>query len=228
MAAISVAEIIRAAESESKCHRFWGWGKHASEADLRIVLDRLWTEQEPQIVANLLRVFSGRALPDFDARLIELCRHGDEDVRRRAFSALEQNTHPLIREFALAEFHRGTQERFVVDLFINNYRQGDEQGILEAMALPGDGDQLHWLLMDIDKILEKNPEADHSRLGLIGYALNPCEYCRFCAARLLLKQQAAPQWLTEECRHDSGEACRELFAKAAGSTDKVASEEMAI
>jgi hypothetical protein len=214
MAAISVAEIIRAAESESKCYRFWGWGKHASEADLRIVLDRLWTEQEPQIVANLLRVFSGRALPDFDARLIELCRHDDEDVRRRGFSALEQNTHPLIREFALAELHRGTLERFVVGLFINNYRQGDEQRILEAIELPSDADQLHWLLMDIAKILEKNPEADCSRLGLLGYALNPCEHCRFCAARLLLKQQATPQWLVEECKQDSSEECRKLFTTA--------------
>ena len=85
MAAISVADILREAEGESKCYWFRGWGMHADEADLRIVLQRLWTEQEPQVVAKLLRVFSNRPLPDFDARLIELCRHGDEEVRRWAF-----------------------------------------------------------------------------------------------------------------------------------------------
>ena len=77
-------------------------------------------------------------------------------------------------------------------LFIKNYCQDDEQRILEAMESPDDACELHWLLMDVIKILEKNPEADCSRLGVIGYALTPCENCRFFAARLLLKQQAAP------------------------------------
>ena len=78
-----------------------------------------------------------------------------------------------------------------VALFVNNYRQGDEHRILEAVELPDDECDLHWLLMDVIKVLEKNPEADCSRLGVIGYALTPCETCRFYAARLLLNQQAA-------------------------------------
>jgi len=36
-------------------------------------------------------------------------------------------------------------------LFINNYRQGDEQRILEAMAPPEDECDLHWLLLDVIK-----------------------------------------------------------------------------
>jgi hypothetical protein len=218
MEAIPVAEIIREAESDSKSYKFRGWGMYANEADLRTILQRLWTEQRPLVVTKLLIVFSNRPLPAFDARLIELCRHDDKDVRWRAFSALERNTHPSIREFALTELQRGAQDRFVAGLFINNYRQGDEQ-ILETMEQPADACQLHWLLMDVIKILEKNPQADCSRLGLIAYALNPCENCRCDSARLLLKQQAAPQWLTEECRHDSSEECRELFANAAEPTE---------
>jgi hypothetical protein len=218
MTAIAVAQIIREAEGDTKCYWFRGWGMYAKETDLRIILQRLWTEQEPQVIVRFLRIFSNRPMPDFDARLIELCSHGDEEVRCWAFSALERNTHPLIREFALTEFRRGTQERFVAGLFINNYRQGDEQ-ILETMVLPADACQLHWLLMDVNKVLEKNPQADCSRLGVICYALNPCEYCRLRSVRVLLKQQAAPQWLIEECRHDSSEECRELFTKAVGSTE---------
>jgi hypothetical protein len=30
---------------------------------------------------------------------------------------------------------------------------------------------------------------------------------------LLLNQRAAPDWLIDECRYDSGEDCRELVAK---------------
>ena len=138
-------------------------GKQANEADLRLILQRLRAEREPQVLVNLLQVFSARALPDFDIRLIELCRHGEEEVRRRAFVALELNTHPLIREFALSELETGVQDGSIVGLFINNYCQGDEQRILEAMELPADACQLHWSLMDVIKILEKHPEADCSR-----------------------------------------------------------------
>lgn len=212
-------EILRAAEDESKCFWFRSWGRHADEADLRTVLQHLWIEQQPRVIAKLLRVFSARALPEFDARLIELCRHGDEEVRRRAFDALEQNAHPLIREFAWTELQKGVHDKSVVALFIHNYRQGDERRILEAMELPDDADELHWLLMDIIKVLEKNAEADCSRLGLIVYASTPCEMCRFDAAWLLLNYGVAPEWLKEECRHDSGEDCRKLVAKAAGSTE---------
>src|SRR5262249_54560739 len=156
-------------------------------------------------LTNLLRVFSARALPEFDARFIELCRHTDQEVRRRAFVALEQNAHPLIREFALAELWRGLRDGSAVGLFIKNYRQGDEQRILEGMDFPDDACELHSLLMDVIKVVEKNPEADCSRLGVISYASTPCENCRFHAARLLLKHQVAPNWLKEECRYDSAE-----------------------
>ncbi|HBI43364.1 MAG TPA: hypothetical protein DDY78_10990 [Planctomycetales bacterium] len=219
MAATSVTKIIQEAEGESMCYWFMGWGKNASEADLLIVLQRLWTEQDPKVIVKLLRVFSGRALPEFDARFFDLCRHGDEEIRRRAFHALERNTLPLIREFALNELQRGMPDESVVGLFINNYGQGDEQRILEAMVLPDDVCLLHWLFYDVVEILEKNPKADCSQLGLVCYVVTPCGNCRFRSARLLLKQQAAPQWLMEECRHDSGKECRELFANAAGSTE---------
>ena len=155
-------------------------------------------------------------LPKFDARLIELCSHDDDEVRRGANAALEQNAHPLVREFALTELHRGVRGGSVVALFINNYRQGDEGRILEALELPDDACELHWHLMDVIKLLEKNPEADCSRLGVIGYASSPCAECRFDAARLLLDRHAAPEWLREECRHDSGEDCRNQVGKPAG------------
>ncbi|OWK45598.1 HEAT repeat domain-containing protein [Fimbriiglobus ruber] len=210
MVVTPVHDIFRAAEGVSKCFWFRGWGMHADEADLRAVLQRLRVENEPRVIANLARVFSARPLPEFDARLIELCRHGDEDVRTRAFAALEPNAHPLVREFALTELEKGVRSGSVVALFINNYRPGDEDRILEAMELPDDECRLHWLLMDVIKVLEKNPEADCSRLGVIGYALTNCENCRFHAVRLLLSRRAAPGWLADECRYDSGEDCREL------------------
>jgi hypothetical protein len=210
VAAIPVEEVLRAAASERVGYPFPGWGRYASEADLLTVLQHLWAEREPVVVANLLKVFLFRAPPEFDARFIELCRHGDKEVRRRAFAALKRVNHPLVREFALAQLASGEHDRSVIALFIKNYRRGDEERILEVMELPDDVCQLHWLLMDVREVLEKNPEADCSRLGVIVYALTPCENCRFFAVRLLHNQQVAPGWLKEECRYDSGKECREL------------------
>ena len=65
-----------------------------------------------------------------------------------------------------------------------------------------------------------DPEADGSRLGVIGYASTPCENCRFYAARLLLSQHVAPAWLIEECRYDSAEDCRALAGTPTGSTEE--------
>ena len=108
----------------------------------------------------------------------------------------------------------------MVALFVNNYRHGDEHRLLAAVELPDDECELHWLLMDVIKVLEKNPEADCSRLGVIGYASTPCENCRFYAARLLLSQHVAPAWLIEECRYDSAEDCRALAGTPTGSTEE--------
>jgi hypothetical protein len=215
--AVPVEEIIRAAKGTTGCYWFRVWGMHADEAKLHGVLRHLSTVDQPRVIANLLRVFMGRALPEFDARLIELCRHDDENVRRLAFCASKKNTHALIREFAVTELQKGGPNDSVVGLFINNYKYGDEQLILEAMELPGDACELHWLLMDVIDVLEKNPEADCSRLGLIAYASTPCENCRFEAARLLFEKQVAPPWLREECRYDSGKDCRDLAQKSNGS-----------
>jgi hypothetical protein len=219
MRAVTVGEIIAAAErNDPRYGLFRGWGMYAEQSDLAVLLEHLWAAREPSVITKLLRVFSNRALPQFDCRLIELCRHGDGEVRRWALNTSAKNANPLVREFALAELEKGTCEGCVVALFIDNYQKGDEQRIQEALEFPDDACERHWLLMDVIKVLEKNSEADCSQLGVIGYASTPCASCRFHAARLLLHQQVAPGWLTDECRYDSGEECRELVERATGST----------
>jgi hypothetical protein len=67
--------------------------------------------------------------------------------------------------------------------------------------------------MDATKILEENPQADCSQLGLAVYALTPCGNCRASAAKLLCNRKVAPPWLTEECRFDSEEDTRKLVTE---------------
>ena len=46
-----------------------------------------------------------------------------------------------------------------MSLFIKNYQKGDEEGILPFLELPNDDFDRHLLLMDVLKVLEKNPGA---------------------------------------------------------------------
>lgn len=210
VASTSVEEIFRAAEADNTGFWFRSWGKFADETALNILLQRLWLEQSPKVLANLLKVFAARTLPEFDARLIDLCRHGDLEVERRAFAALAQNAHPLVRNFALSELQKGIRSGTAIALFANNYRNGDETRILDAIELPENEDELHWLLRDVIKVLDENPDADCSRLGVVSYAMTPCAECRYHAARLLLKRHS-PDWVGNECRNDSNEDCRSLL-----------------
>src|SRR5262249_21719209 len=132
-----------------------------------------------------------------------------------AHYAIGNNAHPAIREFALSALEHGVRESAVVRLFVRNFEHGDERRILDALDLPDDVNELHWLLKGIVEILEKNPEADASELAILAYALTPCENCRYHAVRLLHGQNATPAWLIAECRFDSNELCRNFIAEVA-------------
>jgi hypothetical protein len=215
MQAIPVGKIISDTQSYS-VGIFRGWGMYAEQSDLELVLKHLCKTEDPKVIAKLLRVFSNRTLPYFEAGLIELCRHRDADVRRAAFHALEKNAHPLVREFAVSEVAEGVTEH-VIGLFVKNFQPGDEQLILEAIEFPDDEDKLHWLLTDVIEVLENNPQSDCSELAVLTYASTPCQNCRYRSATLLRGQNVAPAWLIEECRYDANDDCRKLMTESNAS-----------
>lgn len=213
MRAIPVQEILAAAETPtSPLHGMLrGWGMHAEPKDLAAALERLWAAREPRAIGNLLRIVSGRPLPEFDPRLLDLCGHPDGEVRRRAFAALKANKHPAVRAFALEAVRSGKCGE-ALPLFINNFEPGDEKLLLGAWEPPEDVPARHASLMDLGGILEKNPSADTSDLGVVVYALTPCENCRWHALRSMNRQQAIPAWMREEIRHDAAAHCRAFTA----------------
>lgn len=215
MARITVAEILKLAETPRQVWLMGAWGKEAGEDDLRGVVQVLWGAREPDVTANLLRVFSARPLPDFDSRMIDLCRHDNDMVRRCAFTALANISNLAVRDFALGELYERPNDRHVVALFTKNYRPRDEYLLFEATELPDGQCGAHWFLMNLIELLEENDGADRSRIAPLVYFMTPCENCRFKAFQLLHSQKSAPDWMVEECRDDSNEERYEL----AHSTD---------
>lgn len=216
---LPVSDVLLAARNaHSSVAHFRGWGMHSDEPALEVVLSRLREATEVTELIRLLRVFSNRALPRFDPRLIELCQHPDSNVRHWAYNALELNSHALVREFALQRLEAGDHR--AIGLLTNNYQSGDEDAILSQINLRNDAFDIHVMMLDIIQLLEKNDDADPSQLGVVAYALTPCASCRMWAVRHLVKHQAAPDWLLAECRFDSDEDSRNL-AEAAMTEPKI-------
>jgi hypothetical protein len=206
-----VSEIISAIESELRNRvTLRTWGRRARDEDLETVLQYLLSARNPKFIANGLWVFSARQFPRILPELVDLCHHRNDHVRRGAFVALEDNTHPLVRQLAEEELQNGVPDGLALGLFIKNYQPGDEQHILNFTELPGSNDQMHEVLMDVVKVCEENEQADCSQLGVVAYALQPCGMCRGRAAELLQKRNAAPSWLIDECGFDSEEDTRKL------------------
>ena len=211
---LSASDIIATVESTVKnCVTIRIWGRHANDDGLKIVFEHLLSAHDPNVISNCLLVFLSREFPRVIPELISLSQHTDAEVRRRAIGALENNSHPLVRKLAEEELEKGVPDGLALGLFIKNYQDGDEHRILEHAQVPEDAEQKHYFFKDATKILEENPNADCSQLGVATYALIPCSFCRHYAAKLLRDRQVAPAWLIEECRFDVEPDTQKLFSE---------------
>jgi hypothetical protein len=213
MRAIGVEEVFEAAQCGQGRYWFRGWGMHADEHDVNVVYARLCADPDPFVRSRLLRVFANRPLPDFDPRLLDLCEHADEDVRRGAASAISKTTHPAIRRLAVDQLSRGEIDP-AIELLASNFEAGDEDRILAAMEMPDEAEELHGLAFVLFETMEANPGIECPRLAVVVYRFSPCQNCRVNAVRLLHCWGCAPGWLADECRNDCDEGCRSLFAES--------------
>lgn len=190
-----------------------GWGMYACDRDLESIVERLLACREPEWIANYLRVFSNRAMPRFDERILGLLDHENEKVRDWAFDAVGQNEHPAVREWAIKRLALRINDPGYFQLFLKNYEPGDEDLFVETLRIPEDADQRHGLLMDVVKVLEQNPSALCQPLALLAYRLTPCGPCRFHSVKLLIERTAPPSWLVAECGYDAVSDIRELVER---------------
>lgn len=191
---------------------FRGWSAQANDHGLATIAAKLSSVERTESLQLLLQVFAMRPCAEVVHPAIDLCEHEDYQIRQRAFRALEQNSSPDIREFALRELHPQGAWLEAVGLLVRNYQEGDESRIEEVLEVPEDLEDRHSLFMDVLKLLRENVTADARRLALAAYFHTPCAFCRCNAAELLKEQGLAPDWLATECRHDCDSSCRAAFA----------------
>lgn len=208
----TVAEVIDESRKEKPLRSIsLTWGIRASAEELQEVLPALFETTRAESLVFLLNLFRHQPLDVFDSRLLEYCRHEDINVRQMGCRAVSRNSHLSIRQLAISMLTSGGDLENAAELLIHNYQPGDEIRLLEAFDPASEADDRHAILVAIRNVLEENPEADASRLGLVIYASTSCAVCRSGAAEILKQRQVVPEWLISEIRYDSYEACRTVF-----------------
>jgi hypothetical protein len=207
-----------AQKSEEHPSTFGNWGRNATEAQLKPVIEAIFETENITVLTRLIAVFMFRAWPDFDGRILKYHDHPDDDFRWYVYAALSWNAHPIVREFARSQLEIAPLDRNLMRLFVRNFRPGDEEAILRGTVTACDSDivgedrdfevhsLLHWLL----DVLKSNESADVSHLAIALYRWTPCSRCRSKAFEMLVEADAAPAWMIEECRDDASEDARAI------------------
>jgi len=204
-------EVITAAESPEKSPiRFRAWGRLAEAADLNAVYQRMLEVKDTEVLRRYLQVFARCPWPRFDSRLLELCQHDDENIRRLAAHAIANNCHPKVRQFALEKLSEPAFQEFAVEILAKNYQLGDESSVLDMLVLPEDECELHWTLMSVRKLVEDNENAKCRRAVELVYDKTPCSSCRHSMVKLQSVREGLPPGMQKECQFDVERDTREL------------------
>lgn len=210
MRALSLIDVFNAIATDDKCYWLRGWGRYAEDQDVQAVFDRLLQSNDSREQHELLRVFAVRKLPRIDPVLFQLCMSSDYELRTRAFLALDGNTDPAIRDFALYCLQSGEVTQ-AIRLLVNNYRPGDEAQIACRIEIGDDCEETHHLMIAVGKILEANMEANPEPLALMAYGSTPCSMCRTDTVKILRQHRKVPDWMLEETRFDCDFSTRHVF-----------------
>jgi hypothetical protein len=186
------------------------WSEHAGDEALEQAALDLITEQNPDHILSYLRIFFERRFPLEPDRLIELAQGSDGIVAHWAFNALYHVNHPSVRALALKVLEEGRLRDKAVDLLINNYQDGDEAIIEQAIGESEDEEEIHGLGFATRELFEKHSSKDAVESLLLLYEKGPCSSCREKTVDLMLWLDVLPEWVREECRYDANFDIRAL------------------
>lgn len=192
---------------------FWinTWGRYkATDSDLEQSLDALVVEKVPARQRAWLLVFSRRAMPRFEPRVLELLDSEDVDVASQAHVALGHVEHAEVRRAAIERLESGRCDWQTVSLLVSNYRHEDEPLLVRNLPDRGDRENLHELAGMIEKLVAKHGTAAESSLLAWCYEHGGCVNCREKSVKNMLELDCLPDTIVDECRFDCSEHIRKL------------------
>jgi len=211
-----VARILAAAANHDRTGKgpFMKFGRWASTEHLDRILDELHVESNPETCLRMLWIFRKATLPRFDNRIWSLAQDGPAELRAAALKALSTLKDPRLGDLGRARLMGGTfspDDAEVIDLFIHNFRTGDETLLLAALReLTIDDDEAHFLGSSVIDVCEENNSPALSDLLHWIYSSNPCTICRKQAIQLLIASGSLAESTAIECLHDASRDIRDI------------------
>jgi hypothetical protein len=197
-----------------------GFGKHASESELREICQRLKAETDPSRQYAYLEVFGARQLPEVDDSLLVLTESMHKRVRRSALSVLSKTKSPAIRQYALRLVESNCESKFAVglELLEASVEPGDTELFLEKFPLIQDEEMFHSVAFTVRELAEQFPAEPSRKLLLYIYEFVRCSSCREYVLSDLLERNFASQSLLFEAQWDVNDKVR-MLARGAIKTE---------
>lgn len=174
-------------------------------------------QAQPEMRAEALMAFSCCSYPDDPYSIIEDLQSNCEALQNAAWEALENIRHPAVRQFALANVHKGirTHENFA--LLATNYIPQDGklmEELLRELISQKNWDGVHAAGIEIYRTFYEDSGIPHPKhlLPLL-YEYNPCSFCRDSALVYMSKHRMLTKEMLEECQFDSNDDIRKMATK---------------
>jgi hypothetical protein len=191
--------------------RYWvRWGKQASTADLIRAANDMLIETNRERLLTLMTMFREVPFPLDHNRLISLIDSNDEQIAAEAFNTLQQINHPTVRALAFRMAESATWVGKAVSLLTSNYQDGDWQFIERVTTRNLDDEYYHSLGHSVIGVFDVHPTKDSAAALINLYERGPCANCRSRFVKRLHKLDVLPEWMREECLHDSDFDLRQM------------------
>jgi hypothetical protein len=209
-----ILELIEASTEREPHLR--GWGRRASREDLAKIADLLTIGRSPVTLINALLCLGRNGLPSFDAGLLWLAFHEDDNVRFHATRLFSHHDEPQVRSAGLALIGSGDLLGGTAMLRLSA-RNGDAEAILAALGRQDPDEDGHGILSNLVQLLERNETMREPLVPLHVYEYSPCMHCRERAIEILIKWEACPQWVLDEASRDASADIRSLVGSCGSS-----------
>lgn len=188
----------------------WRWGEKMSNADAEQFASELLAETDSKRLARYLHLFHRRAFPLDLVLLLALAQSTDEAISSTARAALVQIEHPSVRALALEVLDTSLRPWELIEMLTRNFCPGDEEAIERILNRTWDADEMHRLTIDVNHLIEANPQGAFSGALMRLYEEGWCTFCRERVIEKLTGFGPLPTNIVEEGHFDADKATRKL------------------
>jgi hypothetical protein len=193
------------------------FGRYATKEELAVIYSVLLSEPEEEVCLRLLWVFSRTPVPALSEKIFLWAEGENEKLRGASLIALAQLTDQRIHQLAIRNLLAGKlqgPDRKTLDIFINNYENGDGQLISNALVslhpTQEEGDDISHSISDV---AERHHDSDLAHALKWAYENTTSPLCRFGIVANLDTIKQFTGAILYECQYDSDEDTRSLAEK---------------